>query len=187
LAAKPSFADPTVEAAADGVAPLTQDRLAALRQRAGSPALAAMARGPGGALALVDGVRKAGIADRATTDDLWHLGSITKSMTATLVATVVETGRLSWTTTVGEALAEVAPEMRDEYRAATVLDLLSHRSGLPANIPMLSFIRYPREEADPRESRRRYAAECLAQAPVGPRGETFTYSNSGFVLAGLIL
>src|SRR5262245_32125177 len=36
------------------------------------------------------GVRKAGFPDAVTLDDLWHLGSDTKAMTATLIARLVE-------------------------------------------------------------------------------------------------
>src|SRR5262245_23540067 len=36
------------------------------------------------------GVRKAGDETPVTADDLWHLGSCTKSMTATMIGTLVE-------------------------------------------------------------------------------------------------
>src|SRR6185503_12429489 len=48
------------------------------------------------------GVRKRGTAERITLEDRFHLGSCTKSMTATLVAMLVEDGKLNWTTTLGE-------------------------------------------------------------------------------------
>src|SRR5499427_10675590 len=43
------------------------------------------------------GVRKRGSAERITLDDRFHLGSCTKAMTATLVAMLVEEGKLNWT------------------------------------------------------------------------------------------
>src|SRR5215470_14160319 len=49
----------------------------------------------------VAGVRKRGSAERVTLDDRFHLGSCTKAMTATLVAMLVEEGKLNWTTTLG--------------------------------------------------------------------------------------
>ena len=52
----------------------------------------------------VAGVRKRGTAERITLDDRFHLGSCTKAMTATLVAMLVEEGRLNWTATLGEFL-----------------------------------------------------------------------------------
>src|SRR5262245_41445599 len=52
------------------------------------------------------GVRKRGTAERITLEDRFQLGSCTKAMTATLVAMFVEEGRLNWTTTLGELLAD---------------------------------------------------------------------------------
>ena len=53
------------------------------------------------------GVRRIDDPTRATASDLWHLGSCTKSMTATWVATRVEAGEIAWSTT----LAEVYPDL----------------------------------------------------------------------------
>src|SRR5262245_12846888 len=44
------------------------------------------------------GLRSASANVRVTTDDLWHIGSITKSMTATLAAILVEDGLITWDT-----------------------------------------------------------------------------------------
>src|SRR4030095_15378013 len=52
------------------------------------------------------GVRKRGTAERITIADRFHLGSCTKAMTATLVAMLVEDGKLNWTTTLGELFAD---------------------------------------------------------------------------------
>jgi CubicO group peptidase (beta-lactamase class C family) len=53
-----------------------------------------------------------------TLDDRWHLGSCTKSMTASLAAMLIEDGLLRWDTTVGEIL----PGNRHEPRMATSHD-----------------------------------------------------------------
>src|SRR3954471_15802775 len=52
------------------------------------------------------GVRKRGTAEHITIDDQFHLGSCTKAMTATLVAMLVEEGKLDWTTTLGELFGD---------------------------------------------------------------------------------
>ena len=44
------------------------------------------------------GVRKRATAERITLAERFHLGSCTKAMTATLVAMLVEEGKLNWTT-----------------------------------------------------------------------------------------
>jgi CubicO group peptidase (beta-lactamase class C family) len=167
---------------------LTQARLAALLAQSGAPALAAAAaKGRRPPLTLVAGVRQAGSPQPATTADRWHLGSITKSMTATLIARAVEAGALSWSDTVSSVLGSSIPDMRAEYRDATLPHLLSHRAGLQANIAVSDLLAYPRQSDDARADRIAYARQALAQAPAGPKEQTFVYSNSGYVIAGAML
>lgn len=168
-------------------APLTQQNLAALRAQCGAPAMAAAASRGDRSVAFADGVRAMGQPQTVTTSDHWHLGSITKSMTSTLVARLAEQGVVSWNDTVGDVLGRAAPQMRDEYRRATFRHLCSHRSGLPGNIEMTDFLSFPRENADPREDRVAYARIALAQTPAGAAEQTFLYSNSGYVIAGAML
>lgn len=174
--------------AAAAAAPLTDAGIEAIRGQAGLPALTAAARAGNGAPKVwVSGERAAGSGVAATKDDLWHLGSITKSMTATLVGRLVEAGKVGWDDKVGAALAGAAPDMRAEYRDVTFRHLLSHRSGLPANLPISDMAGFSRELADPRRERLAYVKTALAAAPAGPAGSTFTYSNSGYIVAGVML
>ncbi len=180
--------EPAASPAPPPVQPLTHARLAELRANVGAPALAAAAsKRDGPAIAFADGVRAIGHSAAVTTSDRWHLGSITKSMTATLVARAVEAGVVAWSETVGEVLGGVAPEMAAAYRDITFVHLLSHRSGLPANIETGSLLAFPRYNDDARQDRLAYARLALAQTPVGPAEQTFTYSNSGYVIVGAML
>jgi hypothetical protein len=77
------------------------------------------------------GVRKRGTAERITLDDRFHLGSCTKAMTATLVAMLVEEGRLNWTTTLGELFADTVKPMHPAWEKVTMRQVLAHRAGLP--------------------------------------------------------
>ncbi len=170
------------------VQPLTDEGLAALRQTAGAPAMAAAARkGAGAVRSWVVGERVKGSGVAATKQDQWHLGSITKSMTATLVGRLVDAGKIKWDDSVGQVLGAAIPNMRPEYRTATFRHLLSHRSGLPANIEMSQLMSFSQQLDDARAERLRYAGLALAQAPVGPAEATFTYSNDGFIVAGAML
>src|SRR5215813_10233537 len=76
------------------------------------------------------GVRKAGTAERITLDDRFHLGSCTKAMTATLVAILVEDGKLNWTATLGELLADTVKPMDPAWEKVTLRQVLAHRAGL---------------------------------------------------------
>ena len=167
---------------------LTPEYLAELRRASGSPALVAAARrGAAPLVAAVDGVRAVDGDAAATLDDPWHLGSITKSATATLVARAVDAGALSWQTTVADVFGDAVPDMRAAYRDVTPVHLLSHHAGLQGNVPVPSLLRYPLEEEDPRQSRLAYVREALAQEPEGPPGVAPSYSNNGYVVAGAML
>src|SRR3974377_1185734 len=77
------------------------------------------------------GVRKRGAAERITRDDRFHLGSCTKAMTATLVAMLVEEGKLSWTPTLGAFFADTVNPMHPAWEKVTLRQVLAHRAGLP--------------------------------------------------------
>lgn len=170
------------------VEPLTQERLAKLRADAGAPALAAVALNRSGLrLAFVDGKRAVNRAEPVTVTDKWHVGSNTKSMTATLVARAVEAGKIGWNDTVGQVLGAAAPDMRPEYRDVTFRHLLSHRSGMPGNLDIAEVLQFPRESADARADRVAYSRKVLTRAPAGAKEAHFEYSNSGYVIAGAML
>ena len=167
-------------AAAEGVR--IEDLLSPILKEYNLPALGgAVVTGKGLEALGAVGVRKAGTDVAATADDLWHLGSNTKAMTATLVAALIEQGTLKWETTVGETFADLVPAMPPALGNINLLHLLSHRAGLPANllwgmIPRTQAIREQRLAAIKAAS----SLKELASAP----GSTYLYSNLGYVVAG---
>jgi CubicO group peptidase (beta-lactamase class C family) len=76
------------------------------------------------------GVRKRGTAERITLDDRFLLNSCTKPMTATLIAMLVEEGKLNWTTTLGELFADTVKPMHPAWEKVTLRQVLEHRAGL---------------------------------------------------------
>lgn len=74
-----------------------------IRARFDVPALAA-ARIEGDRIVAIAavGVRRSGSEERVATDDCWHLGSCGKALTATLLALLIEEGRLRWDSTLAE-------------------------------------------------------------------------------------
>lgn len=114
--------------------------------------------------------------------DRWHLGSNGKAITATLIARLVEAHTFSWERPLAQMLPELA--MREEYRGATLPDLLSHRAGLPENTPDMDFFRtFYTDPSTPPQQRIRYVTRCLQDAPVGPARAAPSYSNTGYLLA----
>src|SRR5215469_4080443 len=97
--------------------PLTKERLAEIRAGAGSPGMAAASIRRGSPAHMwVDGERAAGTGIAVQETDLWHVGSITKSMTSSLVGRLVDSGAVRWDDAVGDILGAVAPDMHDAYR-----------------------------------------------------------------------
>ncbi len=132
----------------------------------------------------VVGVRKLGRPERVRIDDRWHLGSCTKSITATMIGVLVEQGNLSWNTTIAEALPDLANVMWPEYRDVTIEMLLANRGGIRHewDVPGL-WDRLWKREGTPVEERRKMAEVMLSQPPKVQPGQYF-YSNCGFGIAG---
>lgn len=162
--------------------------LDAIRARHAMPSLAAFAMSRGRIVEeAAVGQRAVGHPEGVTADDQWHLGSITKSMTATLCAEYVEDGWISWTTTVSDVFPDLVPGMREEYRSVRLEELLSHTAGVVADIGRApSWSGLSSSSLPLPVQRRRLVAELLALPPEVERG-TYSYSNGGFVIAGAML
>lgn len=158
-------------------------QMEALRVKHGVPAL-------GGALVTLDGVAGVWVAgnrsvdceEKVTPDDLWHLGSCTKAMTATLIALLVTRGDLSWEAPLGELLPDFATEMDVDFMDLTLVDLMSHRAGLPANFT--DDLDASLEKLSLIEQRSALTRSVLKGPPVHPPRGAILYSNAGFVIAG---
>ena len=131
------------------------------------------------------GVRKAGGAAAVGSGDLFHLGSMTKAMTATMLATLVEDGKLSWDMTMVQAFPAVARTMDSRYRDVTLEQLLTHTSGLPRYTTDPEWLSIPAFNGTPAEQRQAFARMLLTRPPIGPAG-VYRYSNAGYSLAAAI-
>ncbi|HWL93527.1 MAG TPA: serine hydrolase domain-containing protein [Phycisphaerae bacterium] len=151
------------------------------------PAIAAAVVRDGKTIAVAAaGVRKARGKNVVTAEDRFHLGSCTKSMTATLCAMLVEQGKLKWDSTVGDVFAAVKEKIDPGFRDVTLAQLLCHRSGLPEDrAPDL--IIFPKVMLLTGElpARRREMVEIvLGRPPAAKPGSAYAYANFGFAVAG---
>lgn len=161
--------------------------LAPLREQHGVPALGAAVLVDGKLVAVgAVGVRKRGDDAAVTADDLWHLGSCTKAMTATLLARQVERGELTFDTTLADALPDLRDRMHASARAATLGDLLRHRAGLPAQPPTPLWLELFRYEGTDREARTEVADAMLRSPLEAAPGARYLYSNASYMIAGAI-
>jgi len=152
------------------------------------------------------GVRKRGAAARITLNDRFLLGSSTKAMTATLVAILVEKGKLNWTTTLGELFADTVKPMHPAWEKVTVRQVLAHRSGLlfdpdgPGRVFSLVRAPYARLRRGPElmqrpqarlgtvpQQRLEITTQALSRPPGIPPDTKYWYSNVGYILTGAVL
>lgn len=131
------------------------------------------------------GVRAAGKPEKATTADLWHLGSCSKAMTATLCAMLVEDGKLSWDSTPAATFPDLAPSFDPAWSKVTLRQLLTNRSGAPADLSFDGLWgKLWRTNEPPAKARLLLIEAVCSRPPVHEPGSTFLYSNAGFAIAG---
>ena len=144
----------------------------------------------GGRTAAVGAVghRAKGSEKEVATSDRFHLGSCTKSMTATLVATFVEEGKLAWTTTVGETFRDLGKSMDPAWKDVTLEQLLWHRAGAPEDLREGGlWSRLFKRKGKPTEQRMDLVRGVLAHPPVSEPGTKFLYANAGYAIAGAMV
>ena len=176
-----------MNASAQSVSPADiSDVLEAVRAKSGMPGLAAVVLHGDQIVAQgATGVRAAGSQPALTIADRFHLGSDTKAMTATLIAVLLEEGKLKWTTTVGEIFGDKVKPMDPAWKDVTLDQLLTHRAGAPANLDAGGLWgRLWERQGTPTEQRMQLVRGVLARPPVNPPGTTYLYSNAGFAIAG---
>ncbi|MFF1409862.1 serine hydrolase domain-containing protein [Streptomyces sp. NPDC058289] len=136
-----------------------------------------------------------GVADLITRrpvpeDGHLRLGSTTKTFVATVVLQLVGEKRLSLDQTVEELLPGVVSGAGNDGRTITLRDLLQHTSGLPDYI----FDVFPDTTSQTYSANRWRAYEpeelvdlAMRHEPAFPAGTDWAYSNTNYVLAGMII
>ncbi|WP_083453144.1 serine hydrolase [Mycolicibacterium goodii] len=112
--------------------------------------------------------------NRVDPDTVFQLASLSKSISATVVAHQVGTGAIGWDTPVVEHLPWFALSDPTTTRMVTVGDLFAHRSGLPDHAgDRLEDLGYDR----------RYILEHLRALPLDPFRISYAYTNFGLTAA----
>ena len=149
-----------------------------IREKNGLPGLTAAIARPGKPLRIAAvGLRKDDDPAPFGLGDHVHLGSCTKAMTATMIATLVEEGKLGWGSTLAEVFADASID--EGNRGVTLAQLLSHRAGLPANAAWWGL----GAEKSKTDQRRELMRRIVGKPPFKKPGSEMWYSNVGFVLA----
>lgn len=137
----------------------------------------------------VEGVRKYGSVPKIETDDVFHLGSLTKAMTATLLAILMkENAAISWDSTLSDMIPDMGTAMHPRHRCTTLKMLTSHCSGIVIDYSqqyeMWHALFSPFLSAT--QGRQRLVGNALTHAPVKAPG-TFSYENTNYIIAGAVI
>jgi CubicO group peptidase (beta-lactamase class C family) len=154
----------------------------------GEPGLAAVVKKDGRVIFEQGyGVRKLGTAEKIDAQTNFRLASVTKQFTAMAIMLLVQDGKVRY----DERLTEIFPEFPAYGKNITVRNLLNHTGGLPDYEDLMD-----REEKTngPRWSAEHQIQddEVLALLEKQTKGKfapgtSWTYSNSGYVVLGLIV
>ncbi|MFI8192101.1 serine hydrolase domain-containing protein [Streptomyces sp. NPDC085946] len=185
----PGQAAAAVPSASPGLARLLQRDADALRD-AGVSGVSVRMRTPQGVRAVRSGVGDLRTGDPVPRDGYVRIGSTTKTYVATVLLQLVGEGRLSLDDTVERWLPGVVRGAGADGRRVTLRQLLQHTSGLPDYIqdvvPDLSPAGYRENRGTTHTSEQRIAL-ALSHPPSFEPGTRWEYSNTNYVLAGLVI
>ncbi len=114
-----------------------------------------------------------------TTDTVFQIGSITKVWTTTVLMQLIDEGVVSLDTPVVEVIPELKLADPDVTKQVTIRHLLTHTSGIDGDV----FTDTGRGD----DCVEKYVAGLDEVAQNHPLGATWSYCNSGFVLAGRVI
>jgi D-alanyl-D-alanine carboxypeptidase len=129
-------------------------------------------------------------ANKCLNNDLWHLGSDGKAMTAMLCAILVDKGMISWDFTVKDCEDVLTNETDSKYFPVTLKQLLSHTGGFDGGGGSAWDLAWEEHNANahnPREQRHVCLSSLLKSPPVAEPGTVHVYSNWGYTMAGHML
>lgn len=133
------------------------------------------------------GRRRADAAAQVTIDDNFHIGSNSKAWTATVCATLVNEGRLTWETKPTDLWPDLSRQIRPEYAEITLEMLLRHTAGIPPYTADEELEDVPALYGSATEQRVAFAQWLLQeQAAVMQPGTEMSYSNAGYGIAAAL-
>jgi len=168
---------------ADDVTPEAVERiLETYREKNDVPALAgAIVRVGKPPVVAAIGVRKRGDDTKVKPTDKFHLGSCTKAMTATLIARLIEQGKLKWDTPLEKLFPDLDVEVSPQLRSVTLAHLLAHQSTVE-ELPQSDYWKF--SKGDPKDQRLAVVKRALSQKSDKTPGKSFHYANINYMVAG---
>lgn len=153
---------------------------------AGAPAVSAVIQGPGGVERYSAGLANVRVGTPVSTADHFRIGSVTKTFVATIVLRLAARGKLHLSDTIQRWLPGLVPN----GSRITIRQLLNHSSGIAdyCSLPTYPTLCSPRDHA----MTKRWTQQQLVQlgataAPTFQPRKGWAYSNTGYVLLGMII
>lgn len=115
-----------------------------------------------------------------TVDTKFLIGSITKQFTATAIMQLEAKGKLRLDDPITKHLTDYPKETGDKI---TINELLTHTSGIPNFTDLPAYMPMRSTPTSPKEILKRFDEMPLEFVP----GKQFSYSNSGYIVLGLII
>lgn len=112
-------------------------------------------------------------------DMIYKIGSLTKQFTATAILKLEEEGQLS----IQDDIRKYVPEYPDHGAIITIEHLLNHTSGIPSFTDRVDISDIEKTDLTPEQILALFVDEPLEF----PSGEKYSYSDSGYILLGLII
>jgi D-alanyl-D-alanine carboxypeptidase len=165
--------------------PALDDRIKGIMERERIPGMAIVVMKNG----LVIERRGYGLADRETQTTVgantrFPIGSVTKQFTATAVMLLVEEGKLD----LDQPIRQYLSDLPITWQPLTLRQLLAHTSGLSESINYRQInIAYRNAKGDRKVQNLPEIYQALNPKLDFPPGEAWMYSNTGYLVAGLII
>ncbi|MGW1666620.1 serine hydrolase domain-containing protein [Streptomyces microflavus] len=162
--------------------------LAALKafQASAGPGAAIHAGGAGESWTLAAGTGTFNSDRPIRSDEHFRIGSQTKTFTAAVVLQLVDGGKVSLDAAIADYLPGVVTGNGYDGTRITVRQLLQHTSGLAAFTPQV-IIDKPVSNPDGTYDLAELVRKGLSYAPVSAPGAGFTYSNTNYMVLGMLI
>lgn len=156
-------------------------------KQSGVPALGGAIIKDGAIETWVAGIRIVGKPDLAAKDDRFAIGSLTKQMTGLMISKLIDEGKLTMATQLGQIFPNV--DMLPVYKHVTVQQLLEFKAGIqpyerisPKATPIVFEL-----SGTPSVRRDKFMAHVLKEPSVAAPGTKFVYSNATYTILGQII
>ncbi len=138
-------------------------------------------------LNIAGGIANIETGESVETDDYFRIASITKSMTAAVILTLVDEGLVELDAPVAEYLGDDWLGEHPSAASITVAQLMNHTNGLIEFAFDIGFYSQSVARSDQAYTPEEILAFLGEQPPLFAPGEQYQYETGGFVAAGLII